>query len=60
MTVLCTFLETSLNFLFNGSHKKTVQNYVQSGKKVVSKFELPKTQFDSIVRDKIDSKTRLE
>jgi len=40
MTVLSTFLESSLNFL---SNEKT-QNLVQSGRKAVTKFELPETQ----------------
>jgi len=39
MTVLSTFLESSLNFLFNNT-KKILQNLVQSGKKAVSKFDL--------------------
>jgi len=40
MTVLSTFLESSLNFLSNNL-EKTLQILVQSGRKVVSKFELP-------------------
>jgi len=59
MTVLNTFLEFSLNSLFNNI-KKPVKNLVQSGKKVVSKFELPETQFERTVGDKIACKTHLE
>jgi len=33
---------------------------VQSGRKALSKFELPETQFKRTVRDKIACKTRLE
>jgi len=39
-TVLSTFLESLLNFLSNNL-KKSLQNLVQSERKVVSKFELP-------------------
>jgi len=42
IAVLSIFLESSLNFLFNNPKKK-LQNLVQSGKKTVSKFELPET-----------------
>jgi len=59
MTVLSTFLESSLNFL-SDNLKKTLQNFVQSGRKAVSKFELPETQFEKIVRDKIACKSHLE
>jgi len=38
MTVLSTFLEFLLNFLFNNLEK----HYKISGRKVVSKYELPK------------------
>jgi len=44
ITVLSTFLESSLNFLFN--NLKNIQNLVQIRRKVVSKFELPETQFE--------------
>jgi len=40
--------------------KKHYKNLVQSGGKGVSKFELPETQFERTVRDKIDYKTHLE
>jgi len=53
MTVVSTFLESSLNFLST----KTLPNLVQSGKKAVSKFELTETQFEE---DKIACKTHLE
>jgi len=43
MTVLSTFLKSSLNFLSN--NKKTLQNLVQSGRKAVLKFEVQNTQF---------------
>jgi len=49
MTVLSTFLETSLNFLSNNL-KKTLQNLVQSERKVVSKFELSEIQFEDSQR----------
>jgi len=52
MTVLSTFLESPLNFLINNI-KKTSQNVVQSGRKAVSKFELPETLFEKTVKDKI-------
>jgi len=39
-----TFLKSSLNFLSNNL-KKTLQNLVQSGRKAVSKFEHPETQY---------------
>jgi len=58
MTVLSTFLESSLNFLYNDI-KRTLQYQVKSGRKVVSKFELSETQFERTVRDKIVSKTHL-
>jgi len=59
MTILSTFLESSSNFLFNHL-EKILQNLVQSGKKAVSKFELPKSQFESTVRDKIICKIHLK
>jgi len=59
MTVLSTFLESSLNFLFSYI-KKTLQNLVQSLTKVVSKFELTELQFERTVRDKITCKTHLD
>jgi len=59
ITVLITFLESTLNFLFINL-KKTLQNLVQSGRKVVSKFELTETQFERTGRDKIAYKTHLE
>jgi len=36
--------------------EKFVQNLVQLGRKTVSKFELPETQFEKTVTDKIDLK----
>jgi len=39
---------------------KTLQKEVESGRKAVSKFELPETQFERTVRDKIACKTNLE
>jgi len=39
---------------------KTLQKEVQSGRKAVSKFELPETQFEMTVRDKMVCKTHLE
>jgi len=39
--------------------EKTLQNLVQSGKKAVSKFELPETQFERTVREIIACKTHL-
>jgi len=59
ITVLSTFLESSLNFLSNNL-KKTLENLVQSVRKAVSKFERPETQFEKTVRDKIAGKTHLE
>jgi len=58
LTVLSTFLESSLNFLFNNL-TKTVQKLIQSERKAVSKVKLPKTQFERTVRDKIACKTYL-
>jgi len=58
ITVLSTFLKSALNFLSNNL-KKTLQNWVQSERKTVSKFKLPETQFERIVRDKIACKTHL-
>jgi len=52
-------LETWLNFLFN-NQKKTVQSLAQSGRKAVSKSELPERQFESTVRDKIACRSHLE
>jgi len=59
MVVLSTFLESSLNFLSNNM-KKTLKNVVQSGRKAVSKFELPEIQFERAVKNKIVCKTNLE
>jgi len=59
MSVLSTFLESSLNFLSNNI-KKTLQNLVQSERKVVSKFELPEAQFERTIRDKVACKTHLK
>jgi len=56
---LSRFLESSLKFL-STNLKKNLQNLVQSERKAVSKFELPETQFEKTVRDKIASKTHLE
>jgi len=39
---------------------KKLQNFLKSGRKAVSKFELPEIQFERTVRDKIDCKTHLE
>jgi len=58
MTNLSTFLESSLNFL--SKKVKTVNYLLQPRQKVVSKFELTKTQFERTVRDKIICKTHLE
>jgi len=58
MTVLSTYLESSLNFLFN-KLKRTIQ-FSTVKKKSVSKIELPKTQLERAVRDKISCKTHLE
>jgi len=55
MTVLITFLESSLNFLSN--NPKRIPNLVQLEGKVVSKFELPETQLEKTVRDKIACQT---
>jgi len=41
ITILSTFLKSPLNFLSND--KKTLQNQSKSGRKVLSKSELPKT-----------------
>jgi len=59
MTVLTTFLESSLNFLFNVM-KKHYNIWDSRGEKAVSKFELPETQFVRTVKDKITCKTYLE
>jgi len=56
ITILSTFLESSLNFLSNNL-KKTPLNLVQSERKALSKFELPETQFQRTVKDKIAGKT---
>jgi len=55
MTVLSTFLKFSLKFLSNNLKKP-----LQSGRKTVSNFELPETQFEKTVRDKIASKSHLK
>jgi len=59
MTVLITFLESSLNFLSNNL-KKPLHYLVQSKRKTVSKFELKETQFEKTVEDKIACKSDLE
>jgi len=59
MIILSTFLESFLNSLSNNL-KKTLQNLVQSVKKAIRNFELPETQFDRTVRDKIVCKPHLE
>jgi len=59
MTVLSTFLESSLNFPYN-NFKMRRQNMVQSGRKVVSKFELPETQFERTVVDQIAVNIHME
>jgi len=58
MTVLSTFLESSFNFLSNNL-KKLLKIWYSQGEKV-SKLELPETQFERTVRDKIDCKSHLE
>jgi len=58
MKVLSTFLESSLNFLFNNLKKPTQFSTVK--KKSVSKFELPEKQFKKTDSYKIASKTHLE
>jgi len=40
--------------------KKTLQNFVESGKKAVLKFEMLETQLERTVRDKIASKTQIK
>jgi len=40
--------------------KKQEQNLVQSGRKAVSKFELPKPLFERTVKSKIAGKTHFE
>jgi len=55
MTVLSTFLESSLNFLSND-----IKNATKSGKVSEKSSELPETQFERTVRDKITYKTYLE
>jgi len=59
MIVLSTFLESFLNSLSNNI-KKTLQHFVQSVRKAMSNFELPETQFDRTVREKIVCKPHLE
>jgi len=59
MTVLSTFLESSLNFIFKNL-KKHYKNLVQSERKAVSKFELPQTHFERTDKDKITRQTYLE
>jgi len=57
ITILSTFLKFSLNFLSNNP-KNTSK--LGTGRKEVSKFEHPETQFEETVRDKIACKTHLE
>jgi len=57
MTILGKFLEFSLNFLSNNL-KNTKFGTVRE-KRDVSKFELPETQFERTVKDKIACKTYL-
>jgi len=59
MFVLSPVLGSSLNFL-SDNLKKTLKNLVQSERKPMSKFEMPETQFEKTVRDKIICKTHLE
>jgi len=59
MTVLSTFLESSLNFLSNNL-KKHYEIWYSQREKRLSMFELPETQFERRVRDKIACKTHLE
>jgi len=54
MTVLRTFLESLLNFVSNNL-KKHKKNLVQSERKVVSKCELPETQFDRTVQNRLSN-----
>jgi len=59
MTLLSTFLKSSLNFL-SRNLKKTLQKLEQSVRKVVSKFKLVETHSERTVRNKIASKTYLK
>jgi len=58
MTILGTFLESLLFSII--WRKKTLQSWVKLGRKVVSKFDLPETQFERTVRDKMACETHLE
>jgi len=58
MTVLNTFLESLLNFLFNIVKNTTKFGIVRE--KAVSKFELPETQFEKTVVEQIACNTHLE
>jgi len=55
MTVLRTFLDSLLNFLSNNQENITKFSTVRQKSGV--KFELPETQFEKTVSDKIVSKT---
>jgi len=59
MTILSTFLVSSLNFLSNDT-KKNLKTWYSQEKKVSSKFEQSERQFGKTVRDKITHKTHLE
>jgi len=59
MSVLSTFLESSLNFLSNNLEKHYKIWYIQR-EKLVSKFKLSEIQFERTVSDKIVCKTHLE
>jgi len=56
MTILSTFLESSLNFLSNDIKQHYKVNYSQC-RKILLKFELSERQFERTVRDKIACKT---
>jgi len=56
MTVLSTFLKSSLNFLSNNLKNTTKFGKKKKVRKAVSKFELTETQFERRVRIKIACK----
>jgi len=55
MTILSTFLESSLNFPSN--NPKKTKKFGTVAEKTGVKFELSETQFQKTVRDKIACKT---
>jgi len=59
MTLWSTFLESSLNFLFNNL-KKPFQNLIESERNAVSKFQLLRNSLKKQSGDKIACKTHLE